>query len=134
MKSRSQLLLISLLACGAAIAGCSAEDPTQPINHNPVIHSVTLFPQSIGPGDSAIVVCEASDRDGQTLVFDWQTDAALRIKGAHNGVYLYDSRDKSQIFYYGTPTTPTDTAWIACSVRDDIGGMDTVILQLRLHP
>lgn len=134
MMSRPQLVLISLLACGAAIAGCSAKDPTQPLNHNPVIHSITLFPQSIGPGDSAIVVCEASDRDGQTLVFDWLTDTALRIKGAPGLVYLYDSPSKSQIYYYGTPTTPTDTAWIECSVRDQIGGMDVVMFQLRLHP
>ena len=124
------------LALGATIVGCSKKNPTAPApeNHNPVISSVVLFPQTIGPGDSVIVVCTASDPDGDSLVYDWITDTRLRVKGSPFGAYLFSSNSNAQVFYYGTPPMPTDTAWIKCFARDLRGGSDGRMLFLPMHP
>jgi hypothetical protein len=90
-------------------------------NRNPVMFSLTVFPDFIGPSDSAIVICNAMDPDGDTLVYDWITDARLKIKGARPGDFrLYHTYDNSRIFY---PTDlATDTVWVQCITRDVKGG------------
>jgi hypothetical protein len=128
---RSQLAAIFLVF---SIGACGDKSPTAPVNHNPVISSVLLFPRTIGPADSAIVVCNATDPDGDSLVYDWETSADLRIKGAPYTVYLFNTTSNSRIFYYNTPPTPTDTAMIWCHVRDLKGGVDGRLLLLPLHP
>lgn len=106
-------------------AGACAQDPVGPVNHHPVINSVTVFPTQIGPSDSALVIVAASDPDLDSLVYDWETDSRLRIKDAYPGDnFLYNTSEPSRIFYYG-PTAPGKvSAWVKCYVRDRRGGVD----------
>ena len=103
---------------------CAKENPTQPQNHSPEILSLDAFPDTIGLSDSVIVICEAIDPDGDTLVYDWITDGRVRIKG-YNHSWLYNTSDNTHIFY---PTEyvnfPMDTLWIQCFARDGRGKSD----------
>jgi len=123
-----------LLALTASIGACGSDDPTQPPHNNdPTIISLTTFPNAIGPGDSAIVVCNAKDPDGDPLVYDWITDGRLKVKGALPGeTRLYNTVSNSQLFYYGLAAMPPDTAWILCYARDDKGGSDYQIANLLI--
>ncbi len=82
-----------------------------------------------------IVSCLASDADGDTLFYDWITDAHFVIKGnPPDDHHLYDSRSNTQVFirYY---VLPTDTvAWVQCIVRDHKGRSDGRVLVVRVHP
>lgn len=99
-------------------------------NRNPVLHSVVLFPEIVGPNDSLIVVCDASDPDSDTLVYDWYSlsGSIVKIKGAFPGeLALYNTHQNSQIFYAPDSmyvAAPRDTFGIQCAVRDRKGGMD----------
>jgi hypothetical protein len=105
--------------------GCK-ENPVdvKPENHNPVIFSLTVFPDVISPTDSAIVICNAMDPDGDTLVYDWITDSRLKIKGDFaNEDWLYHTRENSRVVYpKNLNNVPFDTLWIQCNVRDVKGG------------
>jgi hypothetical protein len=115
------------------IGACGDHEPNRPQNHSPVISSIVVFPTVLGPSDSALVICNATDADADDLVYDWVTDARLRIKNSAFTVYLFDSPDNSQIFYVGVRSAPVDTAWIQCTVRDSRGGADGRIVFLELH-
>lgn len=109
---------------------CSDDNPVdnKPENHRPVILSLTVFPNIIGPSDSAIVICNATDPDGDTLVYDWITDARLRINGANppDDTRLFNTFENSRIFY---PTTlAIDTVWVQCFARDRKGKSDTKLI------
>lgn len=99
------LVLAGLLltAVGSCSDGDDKTNPVQPVNHNPVISSATIFPLSIGPSDSAIAICSAVDPDGDSLYYDWIGDTRVRLKGTGGGSYLFDSPLNYQVFYYGTP-------------------------------
>src|SRR5690349_14776426 len=125
MKNRHRFrrCIMPSLLLAAGIAACGHDDdPIKPVNHNPVIFSLTVFPTAMGPQDSAIIVCNAMDPDAYTLLYDWITDADLRIKGSQSGVYLFNSLENSQVLYYGAPNAPLDTAYIECTVHDRRGG------------
>ncbi len=95
----------------------------KPENRSPVIFSLTVFPDVISPTDSAIVICNALDPNGDTLVYDWITDSRLKIKGAFaNERSLYHTHENSRIFYPDWINTPIDTPWVQCIVRDFKGG------------
>lgn len=103
----------------------------KPQNHNPVILSVVLFPEVVAPSDSLIVICNAADPDGDTLVYDWYSlsGSIIRIKGApHPGqTAVYNTHQNSQIFYAPDSqyvAAPQDTFVLACAVRDLRGGGD----------
>ena len=120
MTLRSVLCLVILLF---TCIGCD-HSPTQPaVNRDPAIASLIAFPSSIGPGDSTIVICDASDADGNTLRYDWVTDARLVIKGkSPNDNVYFNSPYNTQVFYYGIPS-PFDSAWVECDVQDGRGGV-----------
>ncbi len=61
---------------------CSDNNPLKPENHDPVIRSLTAFPAVIGLTDSVVVICNAVDPDGDTLVYDWISDGRLIVQGA----------------------------------------------------
>lgn len=94
----------------------------KPENRSPVILSLTVFPDVIGPLDSAIVVCNAMDPDGDTLVYDWISDGRLNLKGvlpySHEE---YNTYTNYQIFYPNSVNTPVDTPWVQCFARDRKG-------------
>lgn len=118
----SLLLLILLFNC----FNCNKESPVQPKNHNPEILSLDVFPDVVGPSDSVIVICEAIDPDGDTLVYDWITSGVVRIKGAFSDDhFLYHTSENTRIFYAPDSlhvTAPQDTFWIQCFARDVKGG------------
>ena len=103
-----QLIFISIIVL--IIFGCN-EEPVQPENHRPIIFSLTAFPETVNHSDSVIVICNAMDPDGDTLVYDWITDARLRINGANppGDTRLFNTFENSRIFY---PTQfAIDTVW-----------------------
>ncbi len=105
------LVLITLIGC--------EEDPVQPENHQPIIFSLTAFPDVIGLSDSVIIICNAMDPDADTLVYDWLTDGKSRIKGANeNDHMLYHTFENSRVFYPKQHITLPDTLWVHCDARD----------------
>ncbi len=104
---------------------CCDDNPVKSENRNPVILSLTAFPDTIGPSDSAIVICNAMDPDGDTLVYDWYSNGKLRIKGAptFNDWNLYNTFENWIIIYpKNLNNIPIDTLWIECQARDGKGG------------
>jgi len=106
---------------------CKEDDnPVKPTNHNPEILSLKVFPNMVIPSDSLIVICEAMDPDGDTLVYDWITTGVVRIKGAfQDDHFLYHTTENTRIFYAPDSLhvlTPIDTFWIQCITRDVRGG------------
>ncbi len=134
---RRLLALLAAALLAPLFAACSdrrvTAPPPPPPNHSPIISSLIAFPTDLGLTDSLFVVCIASDPDGDALVYDWFTDARLKIKGNRPDDHgLYDSPDNTHIFYrdYITPDT---TAWVQCIVRDHRGGATGRIVKVRLH-
>ena len=113
-------------------SGCNDDPvkPDKPVNHNPVISSVVIFPQIVAPSDSLIVICNAVDPDGDTLVYDWYSlsGSIVKIKGAAPGDFvLYNTPENSRIFYAPDSQyvgAPQDTFGLECAVRDLRGGTD----------
>lgn len=101
-------------------------------NHSPVIFSVVVFPEVVKPSDSLIVICNATDSDGDTLVYDWYTTGVVRIKGARpNQPALFNTYENSRIFYAPDSihvSAPQDTFRVECAARDRKGGMDVQIV------
>jgi hypothetical protein len=101
-------------------------------NRSPVILSLTVFPDVIGLSDSAIVICNAMDPDGDTLVYDWITDSRLQIKGANppGDTRLFNTLENSRIFYPRDITNrpPIDTVWVQCFARDQKGKSDAELI------
>ena len=102
--------------------GCN-DNPAIPEDQRPIILSLTIFPQIIAMGDSAIVVCNAMDPDADTLVYDWISDGRVRIKG----IPTYDHSEYNTFENYLTiypthvATAPYDTLWVQCFARDRKG-------------
>lgn len=118
---RTMALAIGLAAC---VAACDMSTPLQPVNRSPVIQSLVAFPTTLALGDSAILVCTATDPNGDTLVYDWTSDCRLLKKGddPYGGLTLYE-QGRSLVVYAGTCNrAPVDTGWIRCDVRDHKGG------------
>jgi hypothetical protein len=113
------MLGFCLLTC---LSSCGVKTPLQPVNRKPVVQSLIAFPASISPGDSAVVVCHATDPDGDTLMFDWTSDCRLIKQGAP-GDYIWYSFSNTLVVYAGAcADAPIDTGWVSCYVRDRRGG------------
>src|SRR5262245_64355438 len=81
----SRLLPAILGVCVAAsLSSCGDKTPLEPVNRRPVVESLVAFPTSIAPGDSAVVVCHATDPDGDPLEFDWTSDCRLIKQGSND--------------------------------------------------
>ena len=88
-------LFVTLLALGA----CSDPATSPPQNHRPVILSLVAFPEFACESDSILVVCQATDPDNDTLVYDWITDGALKIQGALEGQnVLFNTHESFRVF------------------------------------
>ena len=117
-------LLTLILGTALCMSGCGAATPLVPGNNSPVVQSLMVFPTTLGPGDSAIVVCTATDADGDVVVFDWFSDCRLSKKGEspYGGGGFYN-QGNTLVVYAGTcASAPLDTGWLSCSVRDSRGG------------
>ena len=118
---RTMALAIALATC---VVACEMSTPLQPGNRSPVVQSLVAFPTTLGPGDSAIVVCGATDPDGDTMVYDWSSDCRLLKKGDGRGGFTIYEQGRSLVVYAGACNrAPIDTGWISCDVRDHKGGM-----------
>lgn len=114
------IILIGIYSCNENPVKSDEEK-----NNNPIISSLTVFPKIVNPSDSLIVVCNATEPDGDTLVYDWITSGSIvRIKNS-NHHWLYNTKENSQIIYAPDSNfikQPVDTFWVQCMVRDRKGG------------
>jgi hypothetical protein len=119
------VLLLTLVLFGCHNSSTPRGSPIPP-NHAPVIDSLLAYPDTIGPSDSTVVVCAAHDIDGDSLVYDWQTDARLNIQGTPTwNKHLNNTHSPSRMFYNADLPNPiNDSAWVYCLVRDPWGGGD----------
>jgi len=126
-------LLALPLALGVVLCSCS-RSPTQ-VYTGPQIVTVLATPDTLGPSDSTVVECVAIDRAGDALVYDWVTDARLKIQGVPaNRNWLYTTRSNRHVFYTGPVYAyPLDTAWVQCFARDLKGGEDARTINILLH-
>ena len=123
------------LAAGLSLSACQNERPTWPVNHNPIISSAIANPTDLGPSDSTVISVIAADQDGDTLVYDWDTDLRLRIKGAHPGRPVKtNTPNSSETFYLNYSPIGVDSAWVVCSTRDLRGGVASRVVYLIVHP
>jgi hypothetical protein len=104
-------------------------------NQSPKIFSLSVFPNVIGPQDSVIVICNAFDPDGDTLVYDWFTDGKSKIKGAfiYEETHLWHTFENTCIVYpKNLNNIPVDTLWIQCFARDRKGKSDNRLIDFIL--
>lgn len=120
-------LLILIGACG------SDRTPVTPTNRPPIIRSVSAQPETLALSDSTTITCDAIDPDGDSLRYDWFTQVPLRIVGAPQGVYLYNSRSQTQILYYSGPESLTSLARVQVFARDTRGLQDGIEFFLILR-
>lgn len=113
----------ALLAVGslATVASCGTDLPLAPVNRSPSVQSLTARLTSLAPGESTVVVCRATDPDGDLVVFDWSAYNVLTIRGALAGS-VYNRGDTIVVHALSGSGAPVDTGWVACFVRDGRGG------------
>ena len=125
VNGASTLLLAVIVQ--VALFGCHSPSPTPPVyphNHAPLIDSLIAIPDTIGSSDSTVVTCFATDPDGDSLVYDWLTDARLQIKGARPGDPFLNAQPSPSCTFYNAnlPNPINDSAWVYCSAQDRRGG------------
>jgi len=117
---RKVLLLFILILCSR----CNEKNPIRPQNNSPQILSLIVFPSTVRPMDSLIVICDAIDPDEDTLVYDLITGGQVKIK-CTNEFHLYNTSENSHIFYApDSILVPVDSFGVQCAVRDIKGGID----------
>jgi hypothetical protein len=130
----ARFLCAAIAGFVVALAGTGCQQDPLAGDHPPQILSVTAHPDSIGPPDSTTVLINASDPDGDALIYDWVTDARLKIKGTPaNQYWLYSTAANSHVFYPGPASIhPLDTAWVQCFARDRRGGQVDRIIRITV--
>jgi hypothetical protein len=120
--------IILPLVLGLIVIISCEDEIVKPVNHHPIIFSLTVFPEVVNPSDSLIVICNAVDPDADTLVYDWYTIGVVKIKGARdNQSWLLHTYENSRIFYAPDSiyvSAPQDTFRVECATRDVKGGVD----------
>ncbi len=127
-----RLLLTSVFLIFFSLSNCNNGNPLKPKNNSPQILSLEVFPKTIGPSDSVVVICNAIEPDGDTLFYDWITDGRVRIKGVllQGDNWLYNSLENTRVFYPSQYVNlPVDTPWVQCFVRDGKGGADAEMIR-----
>jgi hypothetical protein len=127
-RKMKHLLIIAFILLN--IFGCD-ENPVKPENGKPVITSLIIFPDVVGPSDSAIIVISAFDPDGDTLVYDWETDSRVKLHGAiGSATWLYNAHENFQVIYpTGYNNQDIDTLWVQCYARDGKGKSDSKVIR-----
>lgn len=101
------------------------KETTGPKNNDPVISSMTAFPDHVQSSDSFIVITEAYDIDGDSLFYDWSCTNGASIKGAPSWspFELSNTKDNNRIFYApDSLSNQIDSIRVFCNVRDRKGG------------
>lgn len=75
-----------------ALAGCSRHSPTAPaapapVNAAPEIMSLTVNPSQVSIGQSADVLADARDADGDALTYTWQAELGSIFGSGNRVVY-----------------------------------------------
>ena len=104
------------------LEACEAPTPLVPVNRSPIFHSLTAFPTTIGLGDSAIVLCNASDPDGDSVICDWTSNCQLIKQGAPHDFTAYQRGPRLVVYAGACSHAPLDTGWVICDLRDGRGG------------
>ena len=132
MKTSRRLFAIVFVSLSGSVGACVHHPAT---NHRPIIMSLAAVPDSIGQYDSSLVTCSAHDPDGDVLVYDWITDARLRISGTRpNQYWLYNTLSPTRAFYPGTiGSTVLDTGWVQCFARDGRGMSASRTVYIKVH-
>lgn len=121
MRDWRRTLTLTFWLCGmAGLSSCGEDLPLAPVNRDPAVQSLIAFPTSLAPGDSAIVVCRATDPDGDRVVFDWFTYNHLSM--GPFGSFVYSRGDTMVVFALPSANAPVDTGYVSCQVRDLRGG------------
>ncbi len=126
MRTRAWLSAAFLLVLAIGAGSCR-KYVTEPLMRRPVITSIVAFPTVLAPGDSTLITINATDPDGDPLVYDWDAVNGLVMTGPYGEVsYQYFTQSPSMVFHR-SPTWPGgyDTAYVWCSVRDRTGGSDS---------
>lgn len=117
--------LVVLVACGWALTGCSKSShritnpPIGGENHPPSILAVRPTPADVAAGGVAILVCRASDPDGDPLSFTW-TAAVGTVTGS-------DSTAQ-----WRAPDLAAEVS-VKVVVRDGRGGADSATVLVAGH-
>lgn len=112
----------AIVSCGLlGLSSCGEDLPLAPVNRDPAVQSLVAFPESLSPGDSAVVVCRATDPDGDRVVFDWFAHGQLVLTG-FDGTFAYSRGDTMVVYAEKGAAAPVDTGWVSCHVRDLRGG------------
>lgn len=125
-------MFVAFAICMLLLIGSCEDNPAnngKTQNRNPVMFSLTVFPEVVDTSDSLVVICNAMDPDADTLVYDWYTSGVVRIKGVPPGFppELYNTFENSRIFYAPDSSHVSalqDTFRVECAARDRKGGMD----------
>ena len=79
------MLATSMVAGCGTVDGADGQSINAPSGSNsaPVILGVTVAPERVRPGDRCQLVCQATDEDGDTLIYTWTVgQATISGKGA----------------------------------------------------
>ena len=106
------------LVLGASVSACDTARPIRPTNHPPVGVTLSVFPEIIAPGDSAIVICAGADPDGDPLMYFWFSDCRLVKKGASSFDYYHTPQGRLVVYPGSCIDAPIDTGWVSCEVSD----------------
>ena len=135
MKTPYWPRLLAIFMLGLEVSACSTSQPMAPANHSPVLVSLTISPTDIGFADSAVVTCIATDQDGNTLVYDWEADQRLRIKGSPLPEPIKNNTlNNAETLYVNYHPIKVDTVWVGCEVRDGLGGGAARAINFTVHP
>ena len=104
-----------ILICIVLCVGCEAI-PVGPRNHKPQA-GLTVTDDEINRGDSAEVLCQAVDPDGDPITFEWWAEGGSLVALAPDRVRWSAPLD-----------VPTEGKWyvIACRVEDAFSAEDVV--------
>lgn len=95
------------------LISCSDDNTkiSEPVNHDPVIHSVTASQQNIRNNETTILTCLATDADGDSLYYNWYADYGTFPNGASDSIVTWKPPNEDGTFeirilvYDGTERT-----------------------------
>ena len=130
----NRLLVLAVPLLAASVGACVDTRPSV-TNHYPVMTTLTVVPTNIDILDSVSVTCNATDIDGDSLVYDWEADPRLRIRGNDPGdPTKSNTPNNSEVFYPNYQPTALDTVSVVCAVRDLRGGAAMKTIAFTVHP
>ena len=116
IKSLKLVIFILFIVVLTVFTGCEGIVPS--INHPPAISYLTANSDTIEAGHNTIIICYATDQDGDNLTYTW-----LTTEGTISG--------SGSMVAWTAPTT-AGTYTITCSVSDGKGGEDSKSISIQV--